>query len=306
MDELWVEKYRPKNLEDVVLDKDSLDILKSFIEKKSIPHLLFAGSAGLGKTTCAKILAAAVIDDPSDRLYINASDETSIEVIRGKVKSFCATASFGGIKVVILDEFDGMSANAMGMLRNTLEEFSGHCRFIMTCNHIERVIDPIRSRCQIFDFTGTEKPGIAQKCLTILKSEGIDFSEDKESIKTIITKFYPDIRKIINNLQKFSTSGKFKYVENESASTEVQDLLIQYVKEGDIKKIVKELLGSGVDYQPLYSALFNRVEELGFIESIQKIQAMTLIADRMNRHSTSIDPEINFRDLINNLCLMMV
>lgn len=305
MEELWVEKYRPKSLEDVVLDKDCLEILKSFIEKKNIPHLLFAGSAGLGKTTCAKILAAAVTDDSSDRLYINASDETSIEVIRGKVKTFCATASFGGIKIVILDEFDGMSANAMGMLRNTLEEFSGHCRFIMTCNNIERVIDPIRSRCQIFDFTGTEKNGIAQKCLYILKNEGIDFSEDKESVKTIINKFYPDIRKIINCLQQFSTSGKFKYIENKADSTEVQDLLIQYVKARDIKRIVKELLGSGVDYQPLYNALFNRVEDLGLTEPIPKIQAMTLIADRMDRHSRSIDPEINFRDLINNLCLLI-
>ena len=305
MEELWVEKYRPKTLDDVVIDKKSLEILKSFIEKKNIPHLLFAGSAGLGKTTCAKILAAAVTDDSSDRLYINSSDETSIEVIRGKVKTFCATSSFGELKVVILDEFDGMSSNAMGMLRNTLEEFSGHCRFIMTCNYIERVIDPIRSRCQIFDFSGTEKSGIAQKCTYILKNEGIDFSENKDSIKTIIVKFYPDIRKIINCLQQFSTSGKFKYIENKSESTEVQDLLIQYVKSGDIKRIVKELLGSGVDYQPLYSALFNRIDEFGLKDPIQKIQAMTLIADRMHRHGTSIDPEINFRDLINNFVVLI-
>lgn len=306
MSELWVEKYRPKTLEDVVMSKDSLDILKSFIETKTIPHLLFAGSAGLGKTTCAKILANQITDDPSDKLYINASDETSIDVIRGKVKSFCATASFGALKIVILDEFDGMSANAMGMLRNTLEEFSGHCRFIMTCNYLERVIDPIKSRCQVFDFSGTEKKYIGQKCVSILRNENIDFSEEKDNIPVLINKHYPDMRKIINSLQQFSTSGKFKYVENKSESKEAQDLLIKYVKEGDIKKIVKELLGSGVDYQPLFSALFNRVEEFGITDPVKKIQAMTLIADRMDRHSRTIDPEINFRDLINNFCLLIL
>jgi DNA polymerase III delta prime subunit len=304
MSELWVEKYRPRNLEDVVIDQGALSILKSFVENKSIPHLLFSGSAGLGKTTCAKILAQA-ITDPSDRLYINASDEASIEVIRGKVKTFCATASFGGIKVVTLDEFDGMSANAMMMLRNTMEEFSNHCRFILTCNHPERVIDPIKSRCQVFDFTGTEKKSIADKCVKILKSENVDFLEEKENIKVIINKFYPDIRKIINTLQQFSSSGKLQYHENKSDSTEVQDLLIQYVKEKDVKKIVKELLGSGTDYQPLFRVLFDKVDEFGITDVVQKIHVLTLIADRMHRHAISIDPEINFRDLINNLCLLI-
>jgi len=304
MTELWVEKYRPKTLEDVVVDKNVLEIFKSYIENKSIPHLLFCGSAGIGKTTCAKILAKSVTED-SDRLYINASDETSIEVIRGKVKTFCATASFGGIKIVVLDEFDGMSANAMLMLRNTMEEFSNHCRFILTCNHPERVIEPIKSRCQTFDFTGSEKKYIAERCVFILRNENVDFSEEKESIKEIINKCYPDIRKIINSLQKFSSSGKLKYIENKSESTEVQDLLISYTKERDIKKIVRELLPQGTDYQPLFSALFNRVEELGFTDPIDKINAMTLVADRMHRHGFSIDPEINFRDLINNLCILM-
>lgn len=305
MTDLWVEKYRPKTLEDVVMNKDSLDILKKYIETKTIPHLLFSGSAGLGKTTCAKILARAITEDQSDRLYINASDEASIDVIRGKVKTFCATMSFGALKVVILDEFDGMSQNAMGMLRNTLEEFSAHCRFIMTCNYLERVIDPIKSRCQVFDFSGTEKKYIAQKCVKILQAEGIDYSEERENIPVIINRHYPDMRKIINCLQQFSSSGKFKYVENKSESKEAQDLLIQYIKDRDIKRIVKELLGSGVDYRPLYSALFNRVEEFGLTDPIKKIEAMTLIADRMHRHASTIDPEINFRDLINNFCLLI-
>ncbi len=304
MDELWVEKYRPKTLEDVVIDPDALLILKSYIEKKNIPHLLFAGSAGLGKTTCAKILSREIANQ-DDRLYINASDETSIDVIRGKVKTFCATASFGDVKIVILDEFDGMSANAMNMLRNTMEEFSSHCRFIMTCNHLERVIEPIKSRCQVFDFSGTDKNAIGRKCVHILKSENIDFSEEKEHIGTIIKKFYPDIRKIINCLQQFSTSGKFKYIENKSNSKEAQDLLIQCIKEKDIKKIVKELLGAGVDYHPLFSAMFNRIDEFGITDPIKRIHAMTLIADRMYRHPTSIDTEINFRDLLNNFCLLI-
>jgi len=198
-----------------------------------------------------------------------------------------------------------MSANAMMMLRNTMEEFSNHCRFILTCNHPERVIDPIKSRCQVFDFTGTEKKSIADKCVKILKSENVDFLEEKENIKVIINKFYPDIRKIINTLQQFSSSGKLQYHENKSDSTEVQDLLIQYVKEKDVKKIVKELLGSGTDYQPLFRVLFDKVDEFGITDVVQKIHVLTLIADRMHRHAISIDPEINFRDLINNLCLLI-
>lgn len=304
MDELWVEKYRPKTLDEVIIDQNSLVILKSYIERKNIPHLLFSGTAGLGKTTCAKILAREIASK-DDRLYINASDETSIEVIRGKVKTFCATASFGDIKIVILDEFDGMSANAMSMLRNTMEEFSSHCRFIMTCNYLERVIDPIKSRCQVFDFSGTDRQVIARKCMHILINENIDYSEEKEHIVTIVKKFYPDIRKIFNCLQQCSATGKFKYIENKSNSKETQDLLIRYIKEKDIKKIVKELLGPGVDYQPLYSAIFNRIDEFGLTDQIKRIHAMTLIADRMYRHSTSIDVEINFRDLLNNFCLII-
>lgn len=302
--ELWVEKYRPKVLEDVVIDKETLSIFHSFIERKSVPHLLFCGSAGLGKTTCAKILAKAVTEI-NDILYINASDETSIEVIRGKVKTFCATSSFGGIKIVILDEFDGMTSNAMMMLRNTMEEFSNHCRFILTCNHPEKVMDPIKSRCQTFDFSGTEKKLIAEKCLKILKEENIDFTEEKDSIKVIINKFYPDIRKIINNLQQFSMSGILKYNENKSETLESQNLLIQYIKEKDIKKIVKELLGSGVDYREYFNVIYDRTTELVGDDLDKRVQIMFLTADRMRAHSSCIDPEMNFKDLILHIVRMI-
>jgi DNA polymerase III delta prime subunit len=304
--EIWVEKYRPKVLEDVVIDAGTLEIFKNFIEQKTIPHLLFCGSAGLGKTTCAKILARAITEDAGDVLYINASDETSIEIIRGKVKSFCSTTSFsGGLKIVILDEFDGMSGNAMMMLRNTMEEFASRCRFILTCNHSERVIEPIKSRTQTFDFSGTEKKLIAKKCVDILTAEKIDYASEKENLKTIVNKYYPDIRKIINCLQQFSTSGTFKYNENRAETAENQDKLIAYIKKCDIKAIVKELLGSGVDYSELYRTIFDRAEELVGTDTEKKINVMLLTADFLHKHSMVIDPEINFRALLINICRVL-
>ena len=302
--EIWVEKYRPKVLEDVVIDAGTLEIFKNFIEQKTIPHLLFCGSAGLGKTTCAKILARA-ITDPGDVLYINASDETSIEIIRGKVKSFCSTTSFsGGLKIVILDEFDGMSGNAMMMLRNTMEEFAARCRFILTCNHSERVIEPIKSRTQTFDFSGTSVNAIGKKCIGILQAEGIEYEakRDNPTIQIILKKHYPDIRKIINTLQQFSTTGALKYNENRAESAENQDKLIAYIKKCDIKAIVKELLGSGVDYSELYRTIFDRAEELVGDNTEKKINVMLLTADFLHKHSMVIDPEINFRALLINIC----
>jgi DNA polymerase III delta prime subunit len=300
---LWVEKYRPRSLEDVVMDEDTLTIFRSYVEKKNIPHLLFCGSAGLGKTTCAKILSRAITDE-SDIMYINASDETSVETIRGKVKSFCSTMSFSDIKIVILDEFDGMTRNAMDMLRFTMEEFSDSCRFILTCNHSERVIDPIKSRCQSFDFSGTEKNLISKKGGDILKAENISYKENIEDIKNIIKRFYPDIRKIINTLQQFSTSGTFNYIENQSAALESKKLLIKYIKERDIKAIVRDILGSGVDYKELFNTVYDGAEDLSGGSSDKKINIMLLVAERMRAHSSCIDPEMNFKDLC--LCVARI
>lgn len=292
MSQLLVEKYRPKVLDDVIVDADTLAKFKSYIDEKSIPHLLFSGTAGLGKTTVAKILANSITEDV---LYINASDETGIDVVRNRVKDFCYTASFGGgIKIVILDEVDGMSANAMRMLRNTTEEFANTCRFILTCNYIADVIPPIRSRCQEYEFGTPSKQDIAKKCFKILKEEGAACTSDecKEGIKNLVISCYPDIRKTINTLEKCIIDGVFKFSEDKIDSG-VEDRFFELIKAGDIKTIRKELLGAGADYKVLYKLLFERAKKLASNESVI-VAIMLNTADFMSKHSIVFDQEMNF------------
>lgn len=292
MTELLVEKYRPKSIDDVIIDQATLDKFKSYIADKNIPHLLFHGTAGLGKTTVAKILVKSITDD---YLYINASDDNNVETIRTKVKDFCYTMGFGtGLKIIILDEFDGMSDVAMKMLRNTMEEFANNCRFILTCNYITKVIAPIRSRCQEFEFSKPSMTGIAKRCLKILKEENslCETSECKEGIKKLVKACYPDIRKTINNLQKFIVNGSFSYtdvvIENEE-----QERFLSLIKVGDIKVIRKELLGAGCDYNGLYRTLFDKAKEL--TDNQNAILAIMLTtAEYMYRHAIVPDQEINF------------
>ncbi len=292
MSELLVEKYRPQALDDVIMEPSVLAKFNTYILEKSIPHLLFHGTAGLGKSTVAKILAKSITDD---YLYINASDETSVEVIRTKVKDFCYTMGFGdGVKIVILDEFDGMSPVAMKMLRNTMEEFADNCRFILTCNYLANVIAPIRSRCQDYEFGEPNKSEIAKRCFKILKLEGItcQSEECKKSIMKLVNTCYPDIRKTINTLEKFMVNGSFEFGE-EQINSESVDRFFTLIKAGDIKVIRKELLGVGTDYIGLYRVLFDKAKELCPNES-SIVAIMLTSAEYMYRHAIVPDQEVNF------------
>jgi len=292
MSDLLVEKYRPKVIDDVILDEVTLKKFKSYIESKDIPHLLFHGTAGLGKTTVAKILVKSITDE---YLYINASDDNNVETVRTKIKDFCYTIGFGsGLKIVILDEFDGMTEYAMRMLRNTMEEFSNTCRFILTCNYITKVIDPIRSRCQEFEFGKPAMVDIAKRCLKILKEENAECltEECKADIKKLVKSCYPDIRKTINNLQKFIVNGAFS-VEEKVMDSEDAEKFISLMKVGDIKKIRHELLGAGCDYVGLYRILFEKSKLLGKNESAI-VGIMLTSAEYMYRHASVPDQEVNF------------
>jgi replication factor C small subunit len=292
MTDLLVEKYRPQTLDDVIIDAPTLTKFKSFELEKTIPHLLFHGSAGLGKTTIAKILAKSITEES---LYINASDETSVDVIRNKVKDFCSTMGFtDSYKIVILDEFDGMSENAMRMLRNTMEEFSDKTRFILTCNYVTKVIPAIRSRCQEFEFGQPAKKDIAKRCFKILKDQGIlcESDECKQSIMKLVTACYPDIRKTFNNLQKFTVNGVFAF-GSDLIDSDDANKFFALMKEGDVKTIRKELLGIGCDYLGLYRVLFDKAKELTANES--GILAIMLAASEyMYRHASVPDQEMNF------------
>lgn len=295
--DIWVEKYRPQTLEELVTSKTNLEKFAQFIEDKSIPHMLFTGSAGLGKTTAAKILSKTISEEI---LYVNASDEASVDTIRVKVKEFCATISFSGdLKIVILDEFDGMSDHAMRMLRNTMEEFADSCRFILTCNYDTKIIDPIKSRCQIFEFSNTSPKDIAKRCLYILKKEGVKCEDCSAQIGRLVKAFYPDIRKVINNLQKFTINGKFDFIENFSADSDEKKLLLDLIKKADIKTIRKDLLGAGADYIGFYRYLFNNAKS---VSQTNAVDIMMDVSEHMYRHAIVPDQEINFVACLLRVC----
>jgi len=291
--QLWVEKYRPKTLSDFVCSDTNKELLSSFQNKSEIPNLLFVGTPGIGKTSLAKIIVNDILG--SQYLYINASDENGIDTIRTKVTSFAQTKSIdGGIKVIILDEADGLSIDAQRVLRNTMEEFAKITRFILTANYKYRVIPALQSRCQSFDLT-PPLDQVAKRCVSILKAEGIEIpSEQNIKLVEFIKSNYPDLRKCINELQKFSSLGKLQLtgVKND----ETLRLIYSEVKNKNILSLRKALIENeqlfNGDYVSLLRNLFNYVDEK---ENDAKIKEWCLlqIAEHLYRASFVVDQEIN-------------
>ena len=201
---LWVERYRPQDLSTYVGNEHLKSKVERFLDDGNIPHLLLYGRAGGGKTTLAKII---VNNTECDYLYINASDERNIDLVRDKLKTFASSVGFKPMKVVILDEADYLNVNsAQPALRNLMETFSAHCRFILTCNYVEKIIDPIQSRCQTYKIIPPSKKEVAVHVKTILEKENISF--DLDDLALVVTAGYPDLRKVINELQRMSIDGK--------------------------------------------------------------------------------------------------
>jgi DNA polymerase III delta prime subunit len=204
--ELWVEKYRPHTIDDYVwMDDNQKHQVEQWIADRYIPHLLLSGSAGVGKTTLAKILVEALDIEPMDFLHINASRDNGVEFIKNKITGFGQTSPFGDFKVVLLDEADYLSLNAQATLRGIMEEYSSVLRIILTCNYPNKIMPAIHSRTQGFHFKLLEEVQFQRRLLTILVEEGIDF--DTTVFESFVKATYPDMRKAINSLQQHSTSG---------------------------------------------------------------------------------------------------
>jgi len=291
--DIWCEKYRPKTLDEIILSDQSRAQLDEIVKNKSIPHILLQGPPGIGKTTLAKIIVNDILK--CQHLYINASDEGGIDTVRSKIVGFAKTKSIdGNIKAVILDEADGLTPEGQRALRNVTEEYSQYTRFIFTANFKHRIIAPIQSRVQEIDIEPSIKD-VAKRCFDILKKENIKVSEDERlKFVDLIRKYYPDIRKTINILQKFSNSGELKIVSTENIdhiASEVYSML------KDPLSLRKYTINHEIDFQNDYQMLLKAVLEIIYKSSLKddtKQECILIISEHLYRCSFCVDQEINF------------
>ena len=236
---LWVEKYRPTELSTYIGNEHLKSKVSVYLESEDVPHLLLYGRAGTGKTTLAKIITKNI---DCDYMYINASDENKVDDVRNKIKTFASSVGFKSLKVIILDECDYLTPNAQAALRNLMETFSKHCRFILTCNYVERIIDPIQSRCQSYKVVPPSKKEVAQQMVHILTEEGCTYELD--DVALIVNAGYPDIRRVINSAQRQVVDGKLKIdtssVIQNNYKLQLLEMLTSGSKLNDIRKLIAD------------------------------------------------------------------
>ena len=260
---LWVEKYRPTNLDTYIGNEHLKSKVSVYLESGDLPHLLLYGKAGTGKTTLAKLLVNNI---ECDYIYINASDENNVDTVRTKVKSFASTIGFKDMKVIILDECDYITPNAQAALRNLMETFSKHCRFILTCNYVERIIDPIQSRCQSFQIIPPSRNEVAKHLHNILVEENV--MDTPEDIKILVESGYPDIRRVINSAQRNVVNGKLKLdttsiIQNDYKLKLIKILETKSKKDAfiDIRKLLAD--NQITDFADLFRLLYDEVDGYG-------------------------------------------
>ena len=294
---LWVEKYRSQNLDSYVGNEQIKNTISKYLEQNDIQNFIFYGPAGTGKTTLAKLI---VNNLDCSFLYINASDKRGIDTIRDKVSGFASVASFKSLKVVILDEADFLTIQAQASLRNIIETFARTTRFILTCNYIERIIDPLQSRCQVLKIIPPSKQEIAYHIIDILKKENVGMGAD--DLKLVINQFYPDVRKMLNSLQ-MSVAGDEIVIDKSIlvSSNYKNQVLMELCKPSsksfnNIRQIIAD---SGVsDFEELFRFLFDNVDKY----APTSMGEVIIYIEEYQYHSNfRIDKEINIMALLSRI-----
>ena len=292
---IWAEKYRPSKLDDYVGNETLKTKVKQYIDTNDIPHLLLYGSAGTGKTTLAKLITSSI---RCDMLYINASDENGIDTIRVKIKNFACNIGFNPLKVIILDEADYFTPAAQAGLRNMMETFSEHTRFILTCNYHERIIEPIHSRCQSFGVMPPTKKDVAVNLINILKKENVSF--DKDGVVLLVNTHYPDIRAVINTAQRNVVDGVMKLAREDVLEGDVKAKIVEMLKMDDGKEAftaIRQLLADNNirNFSDFYTVLFEKVEEYA-PDNVADV--IIILADGQFQDASVVDKEICFMSTI--------
>jgi replication factor C small subunit len=285
---LWIEKYRSQTLEQYIGNGAIKDRIADCIAKNDIPHFIFAGSAGTGKTTLAKLIVGNI---QCDYLYLNASDENGIDMIREKVKGFASSASFNPIKVVILDEADFLTQPAQAALRNIIEEYSMNTRFILTCNYVERLIEPLQSRCELHILKPPTKGAVAKHiCTNILDVEGVTY--EMSDVAKVINEFYPDVRSIIKVLQSNVKDSKLTITTLDDNWCKQ---LVQILNKRDTKAWyqIRQLVADAQvdDFQIAYRYMFDNLAEFSYGHDAE---ISVILDDFIWRAGVVPDKEINF------------
>jgi replication factor C small subunit len=289
---VWAEKYRPKSLADFIGKEAVRKQIQGFIDQKDMPHVLFYGPAGTGKTSLGKILVKSL---PCDYLYINASDERGIDTIRDKIVGFAATVSFNPLRIIFLDEADYLPALSQAALRNVMETYSVHSRFILTCNHVERIVPALVSRCGGgILIEPPQKDVVAEKILDILQKETVDFTF--EQLAFVVNNYYPDIRKIINFIQQSVVDGKLVIADEKTVESDYKEKLLELLKTpkksgvfNEIRQLVAD--ASFSNYDEIYKYLFDNTS----VFAKGKEAAVILdLADAVYQSSLVFEKEITF------------
>ena len=303
-DFLWVEKYRPKTIKDTILSPELKTLFQTFVDNKNVPNLLLTGSQGIGKTTVAKAMLEEL---GADYIVINGSDEGRlIDTLRNKIKNFASSVSLaGGRKYVILDEADYCNAETVQpALRNFMEEFSKNCGFIMTCNFVNKIIQPLHSRCSVVEFkiANKDKPAMGKelyvRILDILKTENISF--DEKVIREVLAKHFPDNRRILNELQRYSATGHIDSgILANLSETSIKELM-QLLKDKEFTS-VRKWVGKNIDgdVAPMFRKIYDTITQ--YVKPTSIPQVVVTLADYQYKSAFVADQEVNFMAFLTEL-----